>query len=290
MTYSKCELCPRKCGVDRNNFRGFCGGGVKAAVTRAAKHFWEEPVISGKNGSGTIFFSGCTMRCVFCQNYEISRENIGKEVTDEELCEIILSLQEDGAENINLVNPVHFAPSIKNALEAAKPKIPVVWNSGGYERAETVREMEGLIDIYLPDFKYVSNEKSLKYSGVSDYAENAVKAINEMVRQTGAPVIENGMMKKGVIVRHLVLPSMPVQSVKTLRFMRENLPEEIRVSLMGQYIPTGDVSNEKYPEINRKITRKEYNTVLREYRNLGFEGYCQELSAASEKYVPVLKD
>ena len=251
---------------------------------------WEEPVISGKNGSGTIFFSGCTLRCVFCQNHEISRKNVGREVTEEELSDIILSLQEEGAENINLVNPVHFAPSVKKALILARPVIPVVWNSGGYERAETLREMEGLIDIYLPDFKYRSEEKALRYSGVSDYVTNAVEAIKEMYRQTGDVVIENGMMKKGVLVRHLVLPSMPLQSVKALRFMKENLPEGIWVSLMGQYIPTGDVSDTSYPEINRKLTRKEYRTVMREYESLGFSGFCQELSSADEAFVPVLKD
>lgn len=290
MNYEKCELCPRKCGVNRNISRGFCKGGALASVTRAAKHFWEEPVISGKNGSGTVFFAGCTLRCVFCQNHEISRQNVGKEVSDGELADIFLSLQGDGAENINLVNPVHFAPSIKNALLIAKPKIPVVWNSGGYERPETLREMEGLIDIYLPDFKYRSDEKALKYSGISDYAENAVAAINEMYRQVGNVVIEDGMMKKGVIVRHLVLPSMPLQSVKALRFIKENLPEGVWVSLMGQYIPTGDVNSENYPEINRKITRKEYSTVLREYEDLGFDGFCQELSSADEAFVPILKD
>ena len=290
MTYEKCELCPRRCGVDRNSRRGFCLGGVKASVTRAAKHFWEEPVISGKNGSGTVFFSGCALRCVFCQNYEISRKNVGREVSDSELADIFLSLQSDGAENINLVNPVHFAPSIKNSLEAAELKIPVVWNSGGYERAETLRELEGLIDIYLPDFKYCSDEKAYKYSGAKDYAESAVSAINEMYRQVGDVVVENGIMKKGVIVRHLVLPSMPVQSVKTLRFIREKLPEGVWVSLMGQYIPTGDVSETNFPEINRKLTRKEYNTVLREFRLLGFDGFCQELSSADESFVPVLKD
>ena len=290
MTYDKCDICPRKCGVDRAAAQGFCLCGNRASVTRAAKHFWEEPVISGKNGSGTIFFAGCTMRCVFCQNSEISRKNVGKEVSDSELCDIILSLQSDGAENINLVNPVHFAPSIKNALLLAKPKIPVVWNSGGYERVETLREMEGLIDIYLPDFKYVSNEKSQKYSGVGNYTEYAVSAINEMFRQVGEVKIENGLMKKGVIVRHLVLPSMPMQSVKTLRFIRENLSEGIFVSLMGQYIPAGGVSDENFPEINRKLTRKEYNTVKREYMNLGFDGFCQELSSASADFVPVLRD
>ena len=290
MTYEKCELCPRRCGVNRNITRGFCQGGAKASVTRSAKHMWEEPVISGKNGSGTIFFSGCTLRCVFCQNHEISRKNVGREVTEEELSDIILSLQEEGAENINLVNPVHFAPSVKKALILARPVIPVVWNSGGYERAETLREMEGLIDIYLPDFKYRSEEKALRYSGVSDYVTNAVEAIKEMYRQTGDVVIENGMMKKGVLVRHLVLPSMPLQSVKALRFMKENLPEGIWVSLMGQYIPTGDVSDTSYPEINRKLTRKEYRTVMREYESLGFSGFCQELSSADEAFVPVLKD
>lgn len=291
MTYEKCELCPRKCGVNRNITRGFCRGGTKASVTRAAKHFWEEPVISGKNGSGTVFFSGCTMRCVFCQNHEISRKNVGKELSDSELCDIFLSLQADGAENINLVNPVHFAPNIKNALRLAKLDIPVVWNSGGYERVETLREMDGLVDIYLPDLKYRSNEKAMRYSGVPDYAENAVAAICEMFRQTGAPVLdENNMMKKGVIVRHLVLPSMPLQSIKALRFIKEHLPDDIFVSLMGQYIPSGDVSEENFPEINRKITIKEYRAVLNEYKALGFDGFCQDLSSADEIFVPVLKD
>ena len=290
MNYEKCDICPRQCGVNRYEKAGFCGGGTVARVTRAALHFWEEPAVSGEKGSGTVFFSGCTMRCVFCQNFEISRTVSGHEYDAEALAEVFLSLENQGANNINLVNPVHFAPTVKRALEIAPLKIPVVWNSGGYERVETLREFEGLVDVYLPDFKYRSDEKAIRYSAAPDYTETAAAAIREMFRQTGEPVFENGLIKKGVIVRHLILPNMPLQSVKALRYIKEHLPEKILVSLMAQYIPSGDVSDEKYPEINRRITHGEYAEVLREYQKLGFDGWVQELSSADKAFVPVLKD
>jgi len=293
MNYEKCDICPHLCGVNRYEKRGFCGGGVKASVTRAALHFWEEPVISGEKGSGTVFFSGCTMRCVFCQNFEISRTVSGNEYDGKQLADVFLSLEEQGANNINLVNPVHFSPTVKDAIIIAKNKglsVPVLWNSGGYDRAETLREFDGLIDIYLPDFKYRSDEKAVKYSAAPNYAITATEAINEMYRQVGEPIIENGLMKKGVIVRHLILPGLPLQSVKALHYIKENLPEKILVSLMAQFIPAGEVSAEKYPELNRRITHGEYSTVLREYEALGFDGFIQELTAADKAFVPKLKE
>ena len=284
MTYEKCELCPRRCGVDRNSRRGFCLGGVKASVTRAAKHFWEEPVISGKNGSGTVFFSGCALRCVFCQNYEISRKNVGREVSDSELADIFLSLQSDGAENINLVNPVHFAPSIKNSLEAAELKIPVVWNSGGYERAETLRELEGLIDIYLPDFKYIRNDKALRYSKAADYPSVAKAALAEMRRQCPQEVFENGVMKSGMIIRHLILPQNTNSSLEIIDYLAANF-KDTYISLMAQYIPCGELK--AYPEINRQITQREYDKVADYAASSGLEKvFLQNLSSSSKNFIP----
>ena len=278
------------CGADRTQTVGYCGMGDKVVIARAALHFWEEPFISGKNGSGAVFFSGCNLGCVYCQNYQISHGRNGKEISVDELSAIFLRLQDVGAENINLVNPTHFTPSIIKALESVKDslKIPVVWNSGGYERAETIKKLDGLIDIYLPDLKYISGEISKKLSSAEDYFENAIEAIGEMLSQTGEPVFsENGMMKRGTVIRHLVLPGMTVQSMRVLSEIKKRFSENTYVSLMGQYFPAGEVDETHFSDINRTLRHSEYAKTVRSLRSLGFENGCiQSLEAADGYFVP----
>ena len=287
--YENCTLCPRMCGVDRTQSVGYCGMGDKAVIARAALHFWEEPFISGKNGSGAVFFSGCNLRCVYCQNYKISHERFGREVSTQELAEIFLRLKDAGAENINLVNPTHFTPTIIEALASVRDRlgIPVVWNSGGYERAETIKKLDGLVDIYLPDLKYISGIVSKKYSSAEDYFQRAVEAVGEMIAQTGEPVFEGGMMKRGTVIRHLVLPGMTVQSMKILAEIKKRFSENTYVSLMGQYFPAGKVDENNFSEINRTLRHSEYSKVVRSLRSLGFENGCiQSLEAADDSFVP----
>lgn len=281
-----CSICPRKCGIDRKTKRGFCGAGDLPRVAKAFLHMWEEPCISGTRGSGTIFFSGCNLKCAFCQNYPISQENYGKEITIERLAEICLELQEKGAHNINLVNPTHYTEAIIQSLKIAKLDIPVIYNSNGYESLEQLKAIEGLIDVYLPDIKYYDRESSLKYSGCPDYFEHASAAVTEMYRQVGGPVFnEEGRIKKGMIIRHLILPSHTNESIKILDWIRANLPQDVYVSLMSQYIPF--YKAELYPEINRRIIRREYDKVLDHFYKLGFEnGYIQERNSAEEDYIP----
>lgn len=285
----KCGLCPRKCGADRTKTKGFCGGGEMVKLARAALHYWEEPCISGENGSGTVFFSGCPLKCCFCQNFDISAENFGKEISVERLGEIFLELQEKGANNINLVNPTHYAPWIIEALDSVRGelKIPVVYNSGGYETAETLKLMDGYVDIYLPDLKYMSSEISAKYSGAGDYFEVASKAIGIMLEQVGKPVFgDDGMLKRGVIVRHLALPNNRRDSIALVKWLAESFsPEEILLSVMSQYTPFYNSKN--FPEINRRISAFEYNAVLSAVEETGFGGFMQEKSSAKEEYTPV---
>lgn len=286
--YLSCELCPRRCGVDRTKRRGFCGQSDEIRIARAGLHQWEEPCISGERGSGTVFFSGCTLRCCFCQNYEISQLGKGYNVTPAGLCRIFLDLQNQGAHNINLVSPTPFLPSIIRALELAKPqlKVPVVMNCGGYERVETIRRLSGYIDIYLPDFKYFSTEASRKYSGAGDYFEVALAAITEMQKQVGKPVFDaDGMMQKGVLVRHLVLPTLRHDSIAVIRALGERFhSDEILLSVMSQYIPMWRAR--EYPEINRRTATFEVNSVLSAVEEYGFDGFSQERSAAEEGYLP----
>ena len=240
---TNCRLCPRVCGADRTSGQGDCGGGNQVRVARAALHFWEEPCISGQNGSGTVFFSGCPLRCCFCQNGKISAGNFGKEISVNRLAEIFLMLQAQGAHNINLVNPTHYLPWVRDALQLARLRVPVVWNSGGYERAEALRAMEGLVDIYLPDLKYAGSVRAERYSGASDYWAAATKAIREMHRQTGKPVWDaSGLLRKGVVIRHLVLPKGVQDAAAVLDWIAGTfLPGEVLVSLMSQYTPCGDL-------------------------------------------------
>lgn len=289
LEYSSCTLCPRECGSDRRIGFGFCRCGDKIKVARAALHYWEEPCISGKKGSGTVFFSGCTLRCIYCQNYRISSGCFGKEISEERLSEIFLELQDKGAHNINLVTPTQFLPGILKALDAVKGKlrIPVVYNCGGYEKAETVRLLKGYVDIFLPDLKYFDSELSRKYSSAADYFSVASAAIAEMIAQTGEPVFDkDGILQKGVIIRHMVLPGCRRDSIHILRWIKENLPEgKYLLSLMSQYTPAFEGLRHK--ELSRRVTSFEYDFVTKEAVRLGLTaGFMQERSSAKEEYTP----
>lgn len=280
-----CTLCPRMCGVDRNKTTGYCSGGSLVKAARAAKHMWEEPCISGTKGSGTVFFSGCTLGCVFCQNREISRGGVGKELTVEQLAEAFRRLESQGVHNLNLVTPTHFTPQILQALEIAKPGVPVVMNCGGYERVETLKQWEGKIDVYLPDLKYFSPELSRKYSAAPNYFDVASKAILEMHRQQPKLVWEGDLLKKGLIVRHLVLPGCWKDSLALLDFLDKNLPKDsFLLSLMSQYTPTAACA--VYSEINRRVTTYEYRKVADRAAELGFSGFAQDRRSAKEEYTP----
>lgn len=286
--YLNCTLCPRQCGVNRTKRQGFCGQSDKIRIARAGLHMWEEPCISGERGSGTVFFSGCTLKCCFCQNYEISHLNKGYYVTAEQLCRIFLDLQDQGAHNINLVSPTPFLPSVLEALELAKPKlhIPIVMNCGGYERVETIRALKGYIDIYLPDFKYFSSEASKKYSSAADYYDVAIEAITEMQLQVGKPLFgNNGMMQRGVIVRHLVMPGLRHDSEAVITALGERFAkDDILLSVMSQYTPLWLAK--EYPEINRRTATFEVRTALKAAERFGFEGFSQERESATTAYIP----
>ena len=280
-----CTLCPRMCGVDRNHGVGYCGSGSLAKAARAAKHHWEEPCISGTEGSGTVFFSGCTLGCVFCQNREISRGGAGKELTTQQLAAAFSRLEKQGVHNLNLVTPTHFTPQILQALDMAKPQVPIVMNCGGYERVETLKQWEGTIDVYLPDLKYFSHEPSKKYSAAPDYFTVASKAVLEMHRQQPKLVWEGDLLKKGLIVRHLVLPGCWRDSLTLLDFLDQNLPKDsFLLSLMSQYTPTSACA--AYPEINRRVTTYEYRKVADRAAELGFSGFAQDRRSAKEEYTP----
>lgn len=283
----RCEQCPRKCGVDRTNSeKGFCNMPYNPVVARASLHEWEEPCISGTNGSGTIFFSGCSLKCVYCQNYEISHENFGKEISEENLVAIMNGLIEKGAHNINFVNPTHFNHVILNILKNNKFSVPILYNCSGYENVETLRKLEGYIDIYLTDLKYFTPSVSKKYSSCENYFEVAKEAVKEMKRQIPQDVFDdNGLMQKGVIIRHLVLPNNLGETEKILSFIKNNLPKNTYVSLMSQYLPHGKAKD--YPELSRKLTDREYKKAedylfFSEIEN----GYIQEKSSSSEEFIP----
>ncbi|MBQ8140396.1 MAG: radical SAM protein [Clostridia bacterium] len=292
---SKCNLCPRSCGAERNNEKtGFCGTGDRILVSRVSLHAFEEPSISGKRGSGTIFFLGCNLRCVFCQNKGISRgEGAGREISAEELAKIMLALEHGGAHNVNLVTPTHFTEQIAEALELARPKlhIPIIWNSSAYESAETLKKLEGLVDVYLPDFKYASAELAEKYSSAPDYPAAAADALLEMFRQTGEIKEDGGgMITKGVIVRHLVLPSHRKDSIAVLEKLSAILPvDKIKLSLMSQYTPDFALDC-PFRELHRRLTTFEYESVLRRAEDLGFDGYFQRLSSSDTAYTPDFDD
>ena len=285
---SACRLCPRMCAVDRAaGERGFCGQGDEIVIARAAPHYGEEPCISGEFGSGTVFFSGCNMRCVFCQNREISRGGVGKAVSVSRLAEIFDELQEMNVHNLNLVTPTHFADKIAQALKISRPKIPVVWNSSGYENVETLRMLEGLVQVYMPDLKYLDPKLSLRYSAAKDYPEVAVSAIAEMYRQRGRFVLDDeDMLVSGVLVRHLILPGARENSEKVIRFIAENYPgDRVLFSLMCQYTPMPGL--EKYPELQRTVTASENDALCRYMEDCGIEyGFFQEPESATDEMIP----
>ena len=280
-----CNQCPRKCNIDRDSKTGICGVNSEYKIARAALHYWEEPCISGEKGSGTVFFSGCSLKCVFCQNSVISDGCFGKEISEERLIEIFKELEDSGADNINLVSPTQYALQLADTLSKYKPGIPVVYNTGGYDSVESLKVLDGLIDIYLTDMKYVSPSVSKKYSRAENYFEVCSKAVLEMRRQQPEDIFENGLMKKGMIIRHLVLPGNISQGMKMLDWVDENLSNQTIISLMGQYMPCAKAAD--YPTINRKISKREYDTVILHAEKLGFENvYIQELDSSSQEYIP----
>lgn len=323
---SACTLCPRECGVDRlNGVRGRCGCDSEIYVARAALHMWEEPCISGMRGSGTVFFSGCPLGCVFCQNANIANAKVGKKITVERLSEIFLEQQARGALNINLVTPTHYIPQIVKALEKAKShglKLPVVYNTGGYEKVEALRMLNGLVDVYLPDMKYMSPELAGRYSRAEDYPEVAKAALSEMFRQVGKPVFEEErrlenpasediridtvaeaentdltdedglIMTRGMIVRHLVLPGCTSDSKAVIKYLYDTFKDDIYMSIMSQYTPMpqflpGGSMNERYPELGRRLTEREYDEVIDYAIDLGVENaFIQEGDVAKESFIP----
>ena len=283
MNYTSCHLCPRGCGVDRTAGKtGFCGQTDQVKIARAAPHFWEEPVLCGEGGSGTVFFSGCTLGCVFCQNEDISHKGLGKEAKN--LRKVFENLIEQGVSNINLVTATQFLPSILPALTPKLP-VPVVYNCGGYESVETLKQLEGLVDIYLPDMKYSDNALAKALSHAPNYVEVSTAAILEMYRQVGKVQIENNLMKQGLILRHLILPGQIDNSLGVLDWVDAHFkPGDILFSLMSQYVPMGKAR--EIPGLDRTITEEEYDAVL-SYMNLwGIEGYMQEFSSANQEYIP----
>ena len=287
--FRECRLCPRKCGVDRSSAAGFCGMGAEITAAKAYLHKWEEPCISYKNGAGTVFFSGCSLHCKFCQNNYISNELHGKAVSPEHLGDIFLSLCDKGADNIELVTPTHFVPLIIEALDRVKHRlnVPVVYNTGGYELPETIKMLDGYVDIYLPDIKYFSPEVSQRYCDAPDYFECASAAVTEMCRQVGKLSYNSeGGLLRGTIIRHLVLPSHRHDSMKILDWIAENTDRDsVLVSIMSQYTPF-DFIPDSLPELKRHVTKLEYNSVVRHAAELGLDGFTQEKSSSDEKYVP----
>lgn len=288
--FYNCRICPRNCGINRaNGETGFCRTGATLAVSRAALHHWEEPCISGNRGSGTVFFAGCNLRCVFCQNAQISRGKAGKKISADRLYEIFFELKEQGAHNINLVTPTHFLPQILPVIQRAKLRnidIPFVMNCGGYESVELLKSAEGLIDIYLPDFKYMSGSLAQKYSHAANYATVAKAALAEMVRQQPKCAFsEDGILNRGVIVRHMMLPGNIKDSKAVLRYLYEAYANQIFISIMNQFTPTAELVH--YPEINRKVTPREYDRLIDFAISLGLEqAFVQEGETALESFIP----
>ena len=291
---SECRICPRKCGVNRLAGEcGYCGQTAEIVAARAALHYWEEPCISGTNGSGAVFFSGCNLRCVYCQNREIALSKRGQTVSVPHLAEIFLSLQQQKAHNINLVTATHYIPQVHSALLLAKQQgltIPVVYNTGSYEEVDSLRMLDGLIDIYLPDLKYLSAETGARFSNAPDYFEKAFAALKEMLRQVGRPVFDKqtGLMKRGMIVRHLLLPGMTGESKRILRRLHETFGNDIYISIMNQYTPMPQLKNmPAMADIDRKVTDDEYRRLLDFADMIGIElGFCQEGDTAKESFIP----
>ena len=284
----KCNSCPRNCNIDRKSEKGFCGQSNKLRISKVMLHHFEEPIISGNikgKGSGAIFFAGCNLKCVFCQNDPISHKNKGKNISIKKLVKLFKKLEKRGAYNINLVTPTQFTNQIVEALKIYKPKIPVVWNSSGYENVREIKMLKDLVDIYLVDLKYMNNELSFRYSKANNYVEKATKAILQMKINQPKDVVKNGLMKKGLIVRHLILPTHTSDSVKCLKFVHDNLGKDSIVSIMSQYEPMYNAKN--FEEINRKITPLEYKRVVNYAISLKMDNcFIQDLSSANSKYTP----
>lgn len=281
-----CDICPRKCNIDRSKAVGFCGMTNTVKLAKADVFMWEEPCISGTNGSGAVFFSGCNLRCCFCQNFQISNQNFGKEISTKRLAQIFKELAEKDVHNINLVSPSHFVNQIIEALKIYKPNIPIVYNSNGYESVETIKKLKNYVDIYLVDLKFCSSELSQRYCKANNYFEVATSAIKEMISQKPKVIVQNGIMKQGVIIRHLVMPNQTADSLKILQWIADNAKENCLVSLMCQYTPYFNAKN--YPEINRKLKPIEYKIVLTRANELGLtNGYAQDMSSATEDFIPL---
>lgn len=282
-----CNLCPRKCNIDRSITKGFCGATDKIMVANASLHMWEEPCISGENGSGTVFFCGCNLKCVYCQNRQISSNNTGKEITEQRLSEIFIELQNKSAHNINIVTGTHFADKIINALDIAKSKglhIPIVYNTSGYESTETLKLLEPYIDIYLADFKYLDPSLAQKYSSAANYPDVVKKALDEMVKQKDLVFDDNGMMKQGVIVRHLCLPGYEKDSKEILKHLHYSYGDRIIISIMNQFTP---IFLEDYPQINRKLSPNEYERIISYAISIGVDNaFIQEGETAEESFIP----
>lgn len=287
-----CTLCPRNCGTDRTKNKGFCGETDRLRIARADLHMWEEPCLGGSGGSGTVFFSGCCLKCCYCQNYEISAQNKGFEITVPELADIFMMLQQKGANNIDLVTPTHFVPQICEALDLVSDKltIPVVYNCGGYEKTETLDMLKGRVNIFLPDLKYFDTSLSAELSKAPDYFTAAMKALRRMVDLVGKPSFDSsGLLKSGVIVRHLVLPNHRHDSLRLVRELSENFAaDELLVSIMSQFVPVYKASEHK--DLSRRTSTFEYNSVVEFVRSLGFDGYFQQRSSATEDFIPEFFD
>lgn len=286
----KCNLCMRNCNVNRNKgVKGLCNSTNNIRIARAALHFWEEPCISGENGSGTVFFSNCNLKCVFCQNYEISSEGFGKEINIDRLADIFIELQEKGANNINLVTPTHFVPQIIEALKIAKNNgldLPIVYNTNSIDTLDTIKALNGYIDVYLPDFKYFEDKYSMKYSKIKGYSKNVIDVIDEMIKQVGAPKFnKDGIIEKGVIVRHLLLPGLLFDSKKVVDAIYNNFGDNVYISLMNQYTPMHNAK--MYPEINKSINEKTYDVLIDYALSIGIKnGFIQESGTNSKEFVP----
>ena len=285
--YEACILCARRCGINRSAGElGFCKSKDKPKVVRAALHMWEEPIISGSRGSGTIFFSGCSLGCVYCQNREISRSSVGREVDSKELSEIMLSLKADGAHNINFVTPTHFAPTVAEAVMLAKEmelNLPIVYNTSSYDSPDTVRMLDGLVDIYLPDLKYFLPKTARSLSFAENYPEVARRAISEMVGQIGSPIIEEGIMKRGVVARILLLPNHVAEAKLSLKYLYDTYGDTVYISLMNQYTPMPGMAH----PLDRKVTHSEYYELVEYADRIGVKnGFTQEFGTASESFIP----
>ena len=285
-----CNLCPRSCNIDRTKTFGICQVSDKVKVARAALHFWEEPCISGNNGSGAVFFSGCSLHCVFCQNEEISHGKVGQEITIEELAGLYIDLQNQGANNINLVTGTHYIPQIVESVTIARKKglnIPIIYNTSGYETVESLRLLEGIVNTYLPDFKYMDNSLALKYSHAKDYPDVAKEAIAEMVSQCGKPQFDNnGFIKSGVIVRQLLLPGHVKDAKNIVKYLHETFGDRIYISMMSQYTPMPQIAA-NYPELNRRVTKREYDSLINYAIDLGVENaFIQDRAVAKESFIP----